>query len=250
MAEQEVTAVLSNMSVVKMPEDYAQYIEKFGVYTSTNRTELCICSFQDTLSLGFTSRYDSTNIQRNFYRILKELGASVKVAEPDFPEDARPNYEGKKVLQIFTFCCIAAIVISMMTDNIRGSRVSDDVAYDGSRLCETVQSAEECGMAASNHVRDLCIVGSRNRMERLVCEYRNSGYLPADPGCNVDHIKNTFPVTERIYDLLCDGRCLFDDSSIDSFSDRSNPLQDSIGYLYRVQFSAVDRINFIQTKRI
>ena len=133
---------------------------------------------------------------------------------------------------------------------IRGSRVCDDVAYDGSRLCETVQSAEECGMAASNHVRDLCIVGSRNRMERLVCEYRNSGYLPADPGCNVDHIKNTFPVTERIYDLLCDGRCLFDDSSIDSFSDRSNPLQDSIGYLYRVQFSAVDRINFIQTKRI
>lgn len=118
MAEQEVTAVLSNMSVVKMPEDYAQYIEKFGVYTSTNRTELCICSFHDTLSLGFTSRYDSTNIQRNFYRILKELGASVKVAEPDFPEDARPNYEGKKVLQIFTFCCIAAIVISMMTDII------------------------------------------------------------------------------------------------------------------------------------
>ena len=118
MAEQEVTAVLSNMSVVKMPEDYAQYIEKFGVYTSTNRTELCICSFQDTLSLGFTSRYDSTNIQRNFYRILKELGASVKVAELDFPEDARPNYEGKKVLQIFTFCCIAAIVISMMTDII------------------------------------------------------------------------------------------------------------------------------------
>lgn len=118
MAEQEVTAVLSSMSVVKMPEDYAQYIEKFGVYTSTNRTELCICSFQDTLSLGFTSRYDSTNIQRNFYRILKELGASVKVAEPDFPEDARPNYEGKKVLQIFTFCCIAAIVISMMTDII------------------------------------------------------------------------------------------------------------------------------------
>lgn len=118
MAVQEVTAVLSNMSVVKMPEDYAQYIEKFGVYTSTNRTELCICSFQDTLSLGFTSRYDSTNIQRNFYRILKELGASVKVAEPDFPEDARPNYEGKKVLQIFTFCCIAAIVISMMTDII------------------------------------------------------------------------------------------------------------------------------------
>ena len=118
MAEQEVTAVLSNMSVVKMPEGYAQYIEKFGVYTSTNRTELCICSFKDTLSLSFTSRYDSTNIQRNFYRILKELGVQVTVTEADFPKDAKANYEGKKVLQIFTFCCIAAIVISMMTDII------------------------------------------------------------------------------------------------------------------------------------
>ena len=101
-----------------MPEDYADYIEKFGVYTSTNRTELCICSFKDTLSLSFTSRYDSTNIQRNFYRILKELGVQVTVTEADFPKDAKANYEGKKVLQIFTFCCIAAIVISMMTDII------------------------------------------------------------------------------------------------------------------------------------
>ena len=118
MAEQEVTAVLSNMSVVKMPEEYAGYIERFGVYTSTNRTELCVCSFGDTLSLSFTSRYDSTNIQRNFYRILEELGATVTVPEPEFPEHVKPNYEGKKVLQIFSFCCIAAIVISMMTDII------------------------------------------------------------------------------------------------------------------------------------
>ena len=40
------------------------------------------------------------------------------ITEADFPEDAKANYEGKKVLQIFTFCCIAAIVLSMMTDII------------------------------------------------------------------------------------------------------------------------------------
>ena len=78
LAEREVTAVLSNMSVVKMPPEYAKYIERFGVYTSTMRTELCVCSFGDTLSFAFTSRYDSTNIQRNFYRILKEQGIFVK----------------------------------------------------------------------------------------------------------------------------------------------------------------------------
>lgn len=43
LAEREVTAVLSNMSVVKMPPEYAKYIERFGVYTSTMRTEhLCM----------------------------------------------------------------------------------------------------------------------------------------------------------------------------------------------------------------
>ena len=35
MAEREVTAVFSNMSAVRMPEEYAPYIERFGVYTST-----------------------------------------------------------------------------------------------------------------------------------------------------------------------------------------------------------------------
>ena len=114
LAEREVTAVLSNMSVVKMPPEYAKYIERFGVYTSTMRTELCVCSFGDTLSFAFTSRYDSTNIQRNFYRILKEQGIFVKKVEPDYPKEAKPNYEGKKVFQIFNFCCIAAVVLCIM----------------------------------------------------------------------------------------------------------------------------------------
>ena len=142
MAEQEVTAVLSNMSVVKMPEDYADYIEKFGVYTSTNRTELCICSFKDTLSLSFTSRYDSTNIQRNFYRILTELGVQVTVTEADFPEDAKANYEGKKVLQ---YCSNCAQYDDRYHHIPRGTlvgicsvRLCNDVVYDGSWVCEAL----------------------------------------------------------------------------------------------------------------
>ena len=118
LAEREVTAVLSNMSVVKMPPEYAKYIERFGVYTSTMRTELCVCSFGDTLSFAFTSRYDSTNIQRNFYRILKEQGIFVKKVEPDYPKETKPNYEGKKVFQIFNFCCIAAVVLCIMLNLI------------------------------------------------------------------------------------------------------------------------------------
>ena len=75
-SEKNVTAIFSNMSVVKMPESYVPYIERFGVYTNTPKLELCLCSFQDKLSFAFTSRYDTENIERNFYRMLKEQGIS------------------------------------------------------------------------------------------------------------------------------------------------------------------------------
>ena len=118
MAEGEVTAVLSNMSAVKMPEEYMPYIERFGVYTSTPRMELCVCSFKDTLTCAFTSRYDSLNIQRNFYEILENIGVSATVIEPEYPEDAQPNYEGRKFYKGFSFGCMMAAVFAVMANVI------------------------------------------------------------------------------------------------------------------------------------
>lgn len=85
-SEKNTTAIFSNMSAVHMPEEYIPYIERFGVYTSTPKMELCMCSFGDKLSLGFTSRFDTDNIQRNFFRILKEQGIEVEMVEPAYPE--------------------------------------------------------------------------------------------------------------------------------------------------------------------
>lgn len=108
----EVTAIYSNMSVVSMPEEYLPYIERFGVFTSTPKVELCMCSFQDTVSLGFTSRYDSMNIQRNFFQILSEIGIGYQIKEPDYPEEKKESYAGLKFFKIFSFCCIAAAVVT------------------------------------------------------------------------------------------------------------------------------------------
>ncbi|KMZ53532.1 DUF6320 domain-containing protein [Dorea sp. D27] len=118
LAEKEVTAVFSNMSAVKMPAEYEPYIERFGVFTSTPKVELCVCSYNDILTLGFTSRFDSSNIQRNFFRILSELGVRTKVEEPVYPEEVQMNYEGKKFFKYFSFCCIAAIVVGIMLNAI------------------------------------------------------------------------------------------------------------------------------------
>ena len=108
-AERDVTAIFSNMSAVKMPAEYEPYIERFGVYTSTPKMELCMCSFGDKLSLGFTSRFDTVNIQRNFYRILKQQGVQVEKIEPEFPEPDVPSELEIKVFKFVSFLCLAAV---------------------------------------------------------------------------------------------------------------------------------------------
>ena len=89
-------------------------------------------------------------------------------------------------------------------------------------------------MAASDHVGDLCAVGCRNRMAGMVCEYRDSEHLSADPGGDVHHIQDTLPVTKRIHDLLCNGIGIFDGASVYFVNDRGDPLQNTNGGMYRM----------------
>lgn len=110
-AERDVTAIFSNMSAVQMPEEYGERIERFGVYTSTPKMELCACSFKDKLSLGFTSRYNTENIQRNFYKILQEQGIDVEKIKPEFPQPDVPRQYEMKIFRFFSFICLAAAVI-------------------------------------------------------------------------------------------------------------------------------------------
>ena len=115
-AERDVTAIFSNMSAVKMPAEYEPFIERFGVYTSTPKMELCMCSFGDKLSLGFTSRFDTINIQRTFYRILKQQGIGVEKVEPEFPQPDVPSRLEMKVFKFVSFLCLAAAVGCVAAD--------------------------------------------------------------------------------------------------------------------------------------
>lgn len=115
-SEKNVTAIFSNMSAVKMPENYVPYIERFGVYTNTPKMELCLCSFQDKLSFAFTSRYDTENIERNFYRLLKEQEISAQKVEPVFPKPTMPSEQEMKVYKIYSFLCIALVALMLVTD--------------------------------------------------------------------------------------------------------------------------------------
>lgn len=111
-----ITAVFSNMSAVRLPEVYVPYVDYFGVFTSTDKLQLCSCSFQDTMMLGFTSKLMSTNIQRNFIRILREHGLHVEVLENGFP--AKKKEKNDRFPQAFTFLCILAAVVCGMLNAI------------------------------------------------------------------------------------------------------------------------------------
>ena len=115
-SEKNTTAIFSNMSAVKMPASYLPYIERFGVYTNTPKLELCLCSFQDKLSFAFTYRYDTVNIERNFYRLLKEQGITSEKVKPEFPKTGKPSEQEMKVYKIYSFLCIAIVAAMLVTD--------------------------------------------------------------------------------------------------------------------------------------
>ena len=71
-----ITAVYSNIGILKFPPEYKPYIERFGVFASTNSLQVCSCSYEDQFVVGFTSKIPDDRIQKNFIRMLKEEGIS------------------------------------------------------------------------------------------------------------------------------------------------------------------------------
>lgn len=110
-----VTAVYSNIGRIQMPPEYEKYVERFGFFASTDKLQLCSCSYGDALVLGFTSKILNSNICRNFARILKNEGITCKVEESDFPGyKEKPSRTALTGLRIFSFTCTAAVVICWM----------------------------------------------------------------------------------------------------------------------------------------
>lgn len=118
LAQKDVTAILSNLGVISMPPEYERHILRFGVFISTPKLQLTLCSFQDDLVLSFSSAFQEENIERNFFRILKGVGIESRIIENQFPEQKPPAYQGLACFKWVTFCSIAAVVIAIITNII------------------------------------------------------------------------------------------------------------------------------------
>ena len=112
-----ISAIYSNIGKIKLPDIFETYIDSFGFFTSTDKLQMCSCSYGDTMRVGITSKIRNHNIQRNFLRILKEEGIHVREQKNEFP-GYQEKQQGlmQKSMQIFTFLCISAIVISWVVN--------------------------------------------------------------------------------------------------------------------------------------
>lgn len=79
LADSSYTSTLSNVGIINMPEDIKPYINSFDVFVSTSKIQACVCSFENTLRVSFTSAFASTEIQRRFFKSLTDMGIPVTI---------------------------------------------------------------------------------------------------------------------------------------------------------------------------
>ncbi len=77
IVDRSYTSTLSNVGVINMPADIKPFIYSFDIFVSTNKLQVCVCSFENQLRISFTSAFISTEIQRRFFRTLTDIGIPV-----------------------------------------------------------------------------------------------------------------------------------------------------------------------------
>ena len=79
ITELGVTASLSNIGKISMPAVFAPYIRLFDVFVSTDKLQICMCSYGDQMVVSFTSAFVGTDIQMRFFRALTAMGMAVTI---------------------------------------------------------------------------------------------------------------------------------------------------------------------------
>lgn len=89
LAKQGVTATLSNLGKVIMPEELCPYIDSFSAYMSTPDLQICVSTFGEKMIFGTVSAYAEHSVLVNFFRKLTGHGLDVTIGTNDY--DAMPQ---------------------------------------------------------------------------------------------------------------------------------------------------------------
>ena len=76
------SAGLTNMGMLKVPENMEPHIERFDIYMGqpfSSRTNCAIISFKDTMTINFASNIVESDVERYFFQKLVQDGVHVKI---------------------------------------------------------------------------------------------------------------------------------------------------------------------------
>lgn len=93
MGSRNVTAIFSNLGKVTMPEIYRQFIDRFGVMTSTDKLQICACSYYDRFYFSITTKYAETKVQERLLAFLRQEGIQVREMQHGMRQNKK---EGEK----------------------------------------------------------------------------------------------------------------------------------------------------------
>lgn len=77
-----VTATLSNLGIIKVPDDMKEHIERFDFVLgapSSNMLNCAVCTFEDKLVLSFTRVMEETEIEKFLFRFLSAKGMEITI---------------------------------------------------------------------------------------------------------------------------------------------------------------------------
>lgn len=83
-SETEYTTTLSNVGTVVMPEELRPFIRRIDIFNSTKDMQVCLCTYENVLSISFTSRFLSNDIQQRFFRTLSGMNIPVEIVANRF----------------------------------------------------------------------------------------------------------------------------------------------------------------------
>ena len=78
-SRKEQTIALSNVGIVEMPKALQKYIKLFDVFTSTDCTQICMCSYLDNMVLSFTTHFIDSEIEKNFFKELNKNHINIQI---------------------------------------------------------------------------------------------------------------------------------------------------------------------------
>ncbi len=92
-SQKGITATLSNIGSIHMPEQIGGYIDHFAAFMTAPNMQVTIATYKDKLCIGSCSRFVNHDVCLRLYRRLTQMGLSVTISSNDYDLPAQKEGE-------------------------------------------------------------------------------------------------------------------------------------------------------------